>query len=302
MGYLWNGETGNKRRWVTEFDGWEIYNYFADMNAPAVSLILPAYNCEKFIGGAIQSVLDQTFTDFELIIINDGSADQTEFIILSYTDLRITYLKNKNNQGLIYTLNRGINIAQGKYIARMDADDICIPERLELQKKFLDQHEKIAMVASTVEFINEENNFTGEWELDKKTITPKQIRAKMPYENCIAHPTIMARTEVLKKLKYDERQKHIEDYDLWLRMLNRGYQIEKLNQPLLKYRVHDKSVTGVFLKKKNPFFLLAKMKIKCLYQEVFTGHFSGFSILIKFGILTDIVKGIAKSIKRIIIK
>ena len=100
------------------------------MNVPAVSVILPAYNCEKFIGKAIQSVLQQTFTDFELIIVNDGSTDNTESIIYSFDDQRIVYLKNQHNQGLIYTLNKAITEANGKYIARMDADDICLPERI----------------------------------------------------------------------------------------------------------------------------------------------------------------------------
>ena len=125
------------------------------MNVPAVSVILPAYNCEKFIGKAIQSVLQQTFSDLELIIINDGSTDKTEFAILAFDDPRIIYIKNQMNKGLVFTLNRCIELAKGKYIARMDADDICLPERFAKQKTFLDQNENIAVVATTIEFINE---------------------------------------------------------------------------------------------------------------------------------------------------
>jgi glycosyltransferase involved in cell wall biosynthesis len=98
------------------------------MNVPAVSVILQAYNCEKFIGKAIQSVLQQTLTDFEFIIINDGSTDNTESIIHEFNDHRIVYLKNSKNEGLVSTLNKAIANANGKYIARMDADDICLPE------------------------------------------------------------------------------------------------------------------------------------------------------------------------------
>src|SRR5258705_3382658 len=131
----------------------------------AVSVILPAYNCQKFICKAIESVLQQTFTDFELIIINDGSTDNTESIIHAYTDPRIVYSKNSENKGLIYSLNSAISLAKGKYIARMDADDICLPERLALQKTFLDQHEDIAVVASTNEFINDNAEKTRHFDL-----------------------------------------------------------------------------------------------------------------------------------------
>lgn len=96
-----------------------------------VSVVLPAYNAELYLKEAIDSVLSQTFTDFELIILNDGSIDRTEEIILSYNDSRIVYVKNEKNLGLIGTLNKGINLAKGKYIARMDADDICLPERFK---------------------------------------------------------------------------------------------------------------------------------------------------------------------------
>src|SRR5258705_4492294 len=134
----------------------------------AVSVILPAYNCEKFIGKAIESVLKQTFTDFELIIINDGSSDKTEFAILAFADPRIVYLKNESNNGLIFSLNRGIEIARGKYIARMDADDICLPSRLSKQKEWLDTHLETTMVATTISFIDGQGNDKGSWPLERK--------------------------------------------------------------------------------------------------------------------------------------
>src|SRR6478752_4840840 len=209
------------------------------MNVPAVSVILPAYNCEKYIAKAIESVLHQTFTDLELIIVNDGSTDRTEEIIRSFSDPRILYQVNNTNKGLVFTLNKGIDIANGSYIARMDGDDICHPERLAKQKIFLDQNDEITIIASTIDFINEQEEKTSIWELDRQTITPEQIKKAMLKQNCIAHPTVMIRSEVLKKMKYKEYQKNIEDYDLWLRMLNRGYKIAKLNEPLLLYRIHD---------------------------------------------------------------
>ena len=266
------------------------------MNVPAVSVILPAYNCEKFIGKAIESVLQQTFTDFELIIINDGSTDTTESVIHEFNDQRITYLKNSKNQGLIYTLNKAIAHANGNYIARMDADDICLAGRLAKQKTFLDQNEDIAAVASTIEFINEQGEKTGIWELDRQTITPAQIRRAILKQNCIAHPTVMIRSETLKQLKYKEYQKNIEDYDLWLRLLNRGCKIAKLDNPLLLYRRHDDSVTSTHLKKSNPFFKHFVMKIKFL---IHFSHLSGFAFSVFGSAILDLIKGMIKAIKNI---
>lgn len=266
------------------------------MNAPAVSVILPVYNCEKFLARAIQSVLDQSLSNFELIIINDGSTDRTEFIILSFPDPRIIYLKNENNKGLIFSLNRGIEIAQGKYIARMDADDICLPQRFEIQKKFLDAHPETAVVASTIRFINENDEPTGEWPLDQKSISHKQIRRMMLKENCIAHPTVMGRMEVFRKFKYKTYQKNIEDYDLWLRMLNRQLKIEKIAEPLLLYRVHSNSITGIHLKTKNFFFQHVRMKWKLLWHETLSGHINSYTFRIKLSAFIDLVYGTGKAI------
>ena len=272
------------------------------MNAPSISVILPAFNCEKFIGDAIQSVLQQTFTDFELIIINDGSTDKTEFAILAFADPRIVYLKNPGNKGLIYSLNRAIELTQGKYIARMDADDICVPERLAKQKDYLDHHQEIAMVASFVSFIDEKGNDKGVWQLDRETISPVKIKNKMPFENCIAHPSVMIRSEILKGLAYKQYQENIEDYDLWLRMFNRGYGIGKINEPLLVYRVHSDSVTSLQLKKKNPFFLHLAMKRRFLAKELFSGRINGFTLRVLGSMIIDLIMGTGKALKNIFTK
>jgi len=269
------------------------------MNAPAVSVILPAYNCEKFIGKAIQSVLQQTLSDFELIIINDGSSDKTEFAILAFADPRIVYLKNETNSGLIFSLNKGIEIARGKYMARMDADDICMPSRLAKQMEYLDKHSETTMVASTISFIDTAGNDKGNWPLDRKAISPNFIRTKMPFENCIAHPSIMIRAAILKKLKYDPRQVNIEDYDLWLRLLSRGHVIDKINEPLLLYRIHDESITNLYLKKTNFFFKHLKMKRIFLAKEIFTGRMNGFILRVIASTFIDLIKGTGKAIKKI---
>lgn len=269
------------------------------MNDVAVSVILPAYNCEKFIGKAIQSVLDQTFTGFELVIINDGSTDGTESVILSFNDPRIIYMKNNGNKGLVFSLNHAIDLSKGAYIARMDADDICRPERLVTQKDFLDKHDDITVIASTIELINENDEESGTWELDRKTITPAQIENQMLYENCIAHPTVMIRADVLKKFKYNPRQLNIEDYDLWLRLLSHGFKISKISEPLLRYRIHGNSITNLYLKKKNFFFKHLRMKRKFLAKEILSGHVNGFTAKVIASTIVDFSMGIGKSVKNI---
>lgn len=269
------------------------------MNDVAVSVILPVFNCEKFIGKAIRSVLDQTFTGFELIIINDGSNDGTEDVILSFNDPRIVYMKNEGNKGLVFSLNHAVDLSKGAYIARMDADDICKPERLATQKDFLDTHDDITVAASTFEIINENGESGGSWELDRKTITPDQIKNQMPYENCIAHPTVMVRSDVLKRFKYNRRQVNIEDYDLWLRLLSHGYKISKISEPLLLYRIHGNSITNLYLKKKNFFFKHLRMKRKFLAKEILSGHVNGFISKVIASTMADFSMGIGKSIKSI---
>lgn len=273
----------------------------AEIN-PEVSVILPAYNCGRFLKEAVESVLHQTFSNFELIILNDGSTDDTETIIHLIKDKRIVYVKNDENKGLVYTLNRGIDLARGGYIARMDGDDICLPERFENQKTYLDQNKNTAAVASTIVFINENGTKTGEWKIDQHTISNDQIRKIMPYENCIAHPSVMIRSEILKVFQYKPCQKNIEDYDLWLRMLNRGLYISKIDKPLLLYRIHQTSVTGSFLKNKNFFYKHAGMKWKFLINELRAGKITYFAIKVSMALLLDIIKGTAKSIKSILVK
>ena len=117
---------------------------------PTISIILPAYNAEKYLAPAIESILQQSFKDFEFIILNDGSTDNTEKIILSYTDSRIKYIKNEKNLKLIKTLNKGIELAKGKYIARMDADDIALPTMLEECYTFFETHPEYSIVAPSV--------------------------------------------------------------------------------------------------------------------------------------------------------
>jgi len=268
------------------------------MTAPAVSILLPAYNAEKYLRETIDSLLQQTFTDFELLIINDGSTDNTEKIINSYTDGRIQYVKNEKNSGLIYTLNKGIDLAKGEYIARMDADDICLPQRLEKQKDWLDSHPATDIAGCYVELIDEHNNSKGTSPLDTKTTTYSSIRKKISRDNCMSHPTVMMRSEIAKRYKYSIYQHNVEDYDLWLRLCRDNRVIEKVPEVLLLYRIHAASIVSTHQRKKNFFFIHFKMKMKFLQHGLQNGRFTGFDLRVMFEAIFDLVKSVLKEVKK----
>lgn len=268
------------------------------MITPVVSVILPVYNSGRYIAAAIDSILTQSLSNFELIIINDGSTDNSETIILSYTDPRIVYISNDGNKGLIFSLNKGIEIAKGKYIARMDADDICMPERLALQKQWLDEHEETSVVGCNIQFINDHNEPAGSWQLDLATITNAAIKRTLPKENCMAHPSVMGRAAIFKQYRYAPYQQNIEDYDLWLRLAADGNTIEKINKVLLLYRVHVQSVTTLHLRKANTFLKLYTCKKKFVWRRIRLGRFNLFDARVMAWMLLDLARAPLKSIKR----
>jgi glycosyltransferase involved in cell wall biosynthesis len=265
---------------------------------PLVSILLPAYNCEKYIRATIDSLLNQSYTNFELLIINDGSSDNTLNTIHSYTDTRISLINNDGNKGLIYSLNRGLELAKGKYIARIDADDICLPTRLEKQVSWLEKNHQTAIVATQIIFINELNETIGNWPLDIQTNTATQIKKAMVGQNCIAHPTVLMRSEIIQQYRYSYQQKHSEDYDLWLQVLSDKHTIEKIPEQLLQYRVHAASVTGSFHRKKNPFFTNATTKYKFLNGRIKQSKFGLFECSLVIATIQDVFMGIGKTIKK----
>ena len=266
------------------------------MNSPTVSVVLPVFNCEKYIGAAIESIVKQTFHDFELVIVNDGSTDNTESIVRRFSDPRIVYLNNEKNSGLIYTLNKAIDAARGKYIARMDSDDISLPDRLHQQCEFLEKHPEVGIVASTIINIDENNRELGAWELDRKTLSHNIIRKTMLRENCISHPSVMGKAELFHRFPYQEQQKNVEDYDLWLRLLVNNIHFAKIANPLLLYRIHPASITSVTLKNKNFYFKHFQMKRRLLASP---GEFNTYTLKILLSALIDLAFGIGKSIKSV---
>jgi glycosyltransferase involved in cell wall biosynthesis len=256
---------------------------------PVISVIMPVYNGERFLREAISSILSQTFTNFEFIIINDGSTDQTERIILEFNDDRIKYVRNEWNLGLIKTLNLGIELAKGAYIARMDHDDISYPARFEKQVNFLNSNSNIAALATKLVIINDKGYETEYWPDDVRTSTIEEIKSTLPITNCIGHPTIMIRSEVLKKTRYNSRFKHSEDWGLWLTLISKGFKIAKLDEVLLKYRVHKQSTTvqvnQASVEKKIIKFKLVYLWYKCSHID-----FRAFDFLVLKSLMRDILK------------
>ena len=208
-----------------------------------VTILMPVYNAERYLREAIDSILAQTFTDFELLIIDDGSTDGSVATIKSYADPRIRLISNAENRGVEYTLNKGLALARGRFLARMDSDDIALPRRIERQTAFLGEHSQTAVVATTVQLIDKNGAPAGLWSADVETTSAQAIKKLLPVENCIAHPSIMGRTSLLQKYGYSSNLLHTEDYELWLRMCGDGHMIEKIPEPLLQYRIHPQSIT-----------------------------------------------------------
>lgn len=219
------------------------------MKKPLVSVIMPIYNSEGFLDEAILSILNQTFTDFELIAIDDSSTDSSLSIIKKYmeNDSRINLIENNINIGFVKNLNRAINIAKGKYIARMDSDDISDPTRFIKQVEFLNSHPSIGIVGSWV-------NELGTKKVFKYPLAHNELYKYLIYGSPFGHPAVMIRRSVLtdNNIFYNENYKVAQDYELWSRLLNvtKGANIPEV---LLLWRKHkqQRSETNKGLKFQN---------------------------------------------------
>lgn len=260
---------------------------------------MPVYNSGAYLKEAIDSILVQTVSDFEFIIVNDGSTDDSTKIIQSYTDRRIRSLINEKNEGLSYTLNKGVAAARGKYIARMDGDDISLPCRFEKQINYLQSH-NLDLVASTVKCVDSKGQPLPNWKEDVVTITNAQIRKALPKNNCIAHPSVLGKTELFKNYPYQQKQGLAEDYDLWLRLVADGFRIEKLNEFLVLYRILKTSFTRS--KKVNLFYGLARVKFGFFMQQAKKARFTGFTLAVFFYACLDLLKAAGKEAKALIKK
>lgn len=209
---------------------------------PKISVIMSVYNGQKYLKEAIESILNQTFKDFEFLIINDGSTDKTPEILEKYKrqDRRIKIINNAKNIGLTKSLNKGINIARGEYIARMDADDISLPERLEKQINFLDSHSEIGLLGAAYFEINEKGEIIG-----KKIfpVSDQELRKRLIRFNPFFHASIMIRKKILNEVGgYNEEIKRAQDYELWFRIAKKT-KIANLPEPLMKRRYTKENIS-----------------------------------------------------------
>lgn len=210
---------------------------------PKVTVLMPVYNSESYLRESIDSILSQSFSDFEFLIIDDGSTDSSKQIIDSYDDSRIRRESNAVNEGIVATLNKGLDLARGEYVAIMHADDVSLSQRLQAQSDFLDAHPDVSIVAVKAAFVNATAQNIENWQQDQSTTFYEQILHLLPKTNCIVHPAVMIRCSVVRAYRYNKNQRGTEDYDLWLRLAADNHKIEKIDANLLRYRVHTESIT-----------------------------------------------------------
>ncbi|MBY0244073.1 MAG: glycosyltransferase [Sphingobacteriaceae bacterium] len=217
------------------------------MTVPMISVLMPVYNAEKYVAEAIESILQQTYCDFEFIIVDDCSTDGSYHILQSYAKIepRIRLFRNEQNEKLPKTLNFGISQAIGKYILRMDADDVSLPERFAKQVSFMESHPEVDICGG---FAYVFGGATSE-KLMRVQLSPLLIKAYTYFVDCnLIHPTVSLRRSVFDRfgLRYNE-SKHClaEDYELWLQALFRGVVLNNLPTPLIKYRRSNTQLTKV---------------------------------------------------------
>ena len=202
-------------------------------NKIMISVVMATYNCEKYLPKAIESILKQTVKDFEFIIINDGSKDNSSKIITKYakSDSRIVLIENKVNLGLIKSLNLGLEKAKGKYVARMDSDDVSLPKRFEKQLSYMNNHPETYLIGSSATVIDEHGEEIGAIKINEKD-SPEDV---------LIHPTIFFRRG---SIRYRKQALYCEDIDFYLQHLKKGMKLGLFNETVIKYRVTKDSISS----------------------------------------------------------
>lgn len=242
-----------------------------------ISVIMSVYNGEKYLNEAIDSVRNQTFADWELIVINDCSTDSTGDILAGFAeaDDRIKVYTNKVNLRLPASLNKAISLCSGKYIARMDADDICLSERFEKQYEYMEEHPDVAL--SSCRFMTLRNGVYSSGGAGGRCDN-EALRAMLLVANPILHPGVIARTEVLREMNYDTSLTCTEDLELWTRMATEDKKIQLLPECLLIYRLHDKQITGTTLERQHVEVLKIQQKYYAALLEKMDDELQRFYI------------------------
>ncbi|EFS96762.1 glycosyltransferase, group 2 family protein [Capnocytophaga ochracea F0287] len=215
---------------------------------PLVSVLIPCYNCEEFVEEAVISIVKQSYSNLEILVIDDGSTDNTKTILqrLVQKDSHIKYIKNEENLKLIKTLNKGLELCNGKYIARMDTDDISLPTRIEKQVNFLEAHPEIGIVGTYIQIFGVRESV---WKMDTKD---KYIRTYLFCNSSFAHPSVRMRTSILRDnhLYYNTDYPHAEDYKLWCDIAQYT-KLANIPEVLLYYRINENQVSNKYNKEQK---------------------------------------------------
>ena len=206
---------------------------------PLVSVLMPVYNTAPYLSEAMDSMLHQTFKDYELIVLDDCSPDNAEEILDAYDDSRIVRYKGENNVGLSNVLNVGIEMARGKYIARMDSDDISLPNRLQIQVDYLEAHSEIDLVSVGMRLFGAKESV---WIRERN---PEKVKIEALFHSPVLHASSMWRKDSFERhgLRFRQEMVPAEDYDLWTRAMLKGLKLVNLPEVLYEYRIHEAQAT-----------------------------------------------------------
>ncbi|MDR1544610.1 MAG: glycosyltransferase [Prevotellaceae bacterium] len=206
---------------------------------PLVSVNIPVKNGKKYLKQCIESVLNQTFSDFELLIVNDGSTDETANIVRSFSDKRIRFFENETCKGIAFTRNFAVELSRGKYIAVFDCDDVMLPEKLQKQVDFLKKNPDFALVGSSIEKIDKKGVVIGK-QIYK--LPENLIKSQLFFDNYFAQPSMLIRREVFEKFRYNPQFMMASDYAFWSQIAE-NHKVANLKEILIKYRIHSQSIT-----------------------------------------------------------
>jgi glycosyltransferase involved in cell wall biosynthesis len=213
--------------------------------APTVSVLLPVYGGAAHVGSAVESVLAQTYGDFELLVLDDCSPDESTAIAEAFADPRVRTVRNERNLGQVATLNRGLRAARGAYVARLDQDDVCLPSRFKRQVELLDADPGIAVVGTWVDVVDEEGRIVGAVH-DRLDGAVDAAFLALVHRLPLAHPSVMFRRDAVAAVGgYDESVRYCEDMDLWRRLLLAGHGLRVVPEPLLRYLRHGGQQSSV---------------------------------------------------------
>lgn len=211
------------------------------IKAPLVSVLMPAFNAEKYIAKAIESILLQTYLHFEFIILNDGSKDGTQKIIDEFDDQRIVKINLPQNQGLVRSRNQLVTVAKGSYIAFLDADDVALPNRLQLQVSFMEAGKSDICGGAHYSLYED----SGKIKSSRQRYSDADIRALITVCSPLCNPAVMGKAEIFKKYPYQAGKDYAEDYSLWVQLALAGYHFANLHEKLITYRIHFSQTSQV---------------------------------------------------------